>query len=200
MRPKAHMDNPPTSGGEEVDYLRLNAAGFVILIIISILVAPLLHEMLHMFFLDVTETQYKSEIVFSLASGIHGKLTPFAELGVGDSIILLGVGVLSNLVLSAVFFLGSWITRHRGMTHESILSTYLAVGFFYNPLMYFFAGSGDLVNIMSLLDLEGYSYVLPITGLSMLIFVLLYVHDHAKNVLWGQEGVEREPLLTLDFL
>ena len=199
MRPNAHMDNL-ASGEEEVDYLRLNAVGFVILIIISILVAPLLHEMLHMFVLDATDTKYRSEIVFSAASGIHGKITPITELGVGDSLIMLGVGVFSNLVLSAVFFAGSWITRHRGMTHESILSTYLAIGFFYNPLMYFFAGSGDLVNMMTLLDLEGYGYVLPIMGLSMLIFVLLYLHDHAKNVLWGQEDVERRPLLTADFI
>lgn len=200
MRPNAHMDKSPTLGEDEVDYLRLNAIGFAILIIVSILVAPLLHEMLHMFVLDVTDTKYRSEIVFSVASGIHGKITPFTELGSADSVIMLGVGVFSNLLLSAVFFFGSWITRHRGMTNESILSTYLAVGFLYNPLMYFFAGSGDLVNMMTLLDLEGYGYVLPITGLSMTLFVLLYLHDHAKNVLWGQEDVERRPLLTADFL
>jgi hypothetical protein len=199
MRPTAPMDNL-ASGEDEVDYLRLNALGFVVLIIVSIVVAPLLHEMLHMFVLDVKDARYTSEIVFSVASGIHGEIKPITELNIYDTLLMLGAGVFSNLVLSAAFFLGSWVTRHRGMTHESILSTYLAVGFLYNPLMYFFAGSGDLVNMMSLLDLEGYGYVLPIMGLSMLIFVVLYLHDHAKNVLWGQEDVERRPLLNLDFI
>lgn len=193
MYPLAHLERKiKTHRRKKIDYHLANVLGFILLPIIAIVIAPLLHESLHMFFLGINNIQYSMKINFDWENGIYGELTPFSELSMGNSIILLGVGVLGNLLLSAILFLGSWRIKNTGRVPESIFSIYLAVGFFYNPLIYFFSQRGDLVNILMLMGLEEFFYVLPIIGCILFLLVSLYIYKHARYALWEYYRIDEE--------
>lgn len=182
MHPPAHLETQlRTHRRKRLDYYLANILGLILLLFVSILVAPLLHEFLHMFFLDVNHKPYTYQIDFDWGSGITGEIKPFSALSINESIILLGIGVFSNLLIAVFLFLRSWKIRIRGRMPESILSTYLAVGFVYNPMIYFMASEGDLVNILMLMDMQNLALLLPLIGLSFMILVCLYINEHAKH-------------------
>ena len=79
-----------------------------------------------------------------------------------------------------------------GRIPESIFSVYLAAGFFYNPLIYFFAQRGDLVKILMLMGLEEFFYVLPIIGCILFLLVSLYIYKHARHAFWEYYKIDEE--------
>lgn len=182
----------------ERDYSAHHISGFILLIVAALLLAPLIHELFHILFLDVNHKNYDAWVTLSPQSGLHGEIKLFDEMDTLDAVILLSLGIFSNLAISAIFFLISWLAKIQKKTHESIISTYLGVGFLYNPLMYFFEPEGDLMNIMKLIDLDRYSLILPAVGLIILAATMLYVHEHAKDVFWGQD--EDKPQVSLNIL
>jgi len=193
MYPLAHLEERiKTHRRKKVNYHLANVLGFILLLIIAIVIAPLLHEFLHMFFLDIHDMYYSTEINFDWKNGIYGELTLFSELSIDNSITILGIGILGNLLLSAILFLGSWRIKNLGRIPESIFSAYLAVGFFYNPLIYFFAKRGDLINILMLMDLQEFFYILPIIGCILFLLVSLYIYKHARHAFWEYYKIDVE--------
>lgn len=193
MYPLAHLEGRlKTHRRKRFNYHLANITGFILLITTAVILSPLLHELLHMLFLDMNSMQYSTELNFDFENGIYGKLTPLSNLSVNGSIILLGIGIFGNLLLSAIFFLGSWGIRNVGRLPESIFSAYLAVGFFYHPLIYFFASEGDLMNILSLLDMAEFYYISPVIGFILFLLVSLYIHEHAKHAFFEYHRIGEE--------
>jgi hypothetical protein len=177
---------------EKLGYHIANVAGFALLIVMAMVIAPLLHESLHMLFLEMNNVDYSMEINFNWENGVYGRLKPLSELSISNSVIMLGMGIFGNLLLSSVLFFGSWRIKESGRLPESIFSTYLAVGFFYSPFIYFFAPGGDLINILALLDLGGFSYALPLIGCILFIFASIHVYRHAKHAFLEYDTIGEE--------
>ncbi|MBN2014259.1 MAG: hypothetical protein JW778_03675 [Candidatus Altiarchaeota archaeon] len=182
MHPLKHLERRLRDNRKKrTNYYLANAFGLIVLLLVSIIVAPLLHEFLHMFFLDINHKPYSMEINFDWVNGITGKIMTYTDLSINDSIILLGIGVFSNLILAAIFFLSGWKIKSHGRMPESIFSTYLAVGFIYDPMTYCLASEGDLMNILMLIDMQHLAFLLPFVGLFFLVLVSLYIHNHTKH-------------------
>lgn len=179
-------------GDRERNYYVANILGCVSFFLISILIAPLFHEFLHVVVLKVYGCYYHMDVEFKWIGGIYASLTPFCDLSVRNSVILLLIGVSANSLISLLLFLLSWYAGKIGKMPLSVFLIYNALGFFSDPLFHLFLTKGDIINVLGLLNRNDLIYTLPIIGFSSLSLITIYVYKHLDCILKDYRIIKAE--------
>lgn len=162
-------------------YFIANILGVLSFLVIGFLIAPIIHELLHMLVFEFHGCYYTSHLAIDESMRLYGSLKPFCDLDVTQSIILLGAGVSGNLILACILFFLSYKT---GKTGKLPLSNFLVLttwGFFLDPLFYLFADEGDLINILRLTEREELIQFLPMLGSVLFLLFMAYTYLHLRN-------------------
>ncbi|MEA3255722.1 MAG: hypothetical protein U9Q22_07815 [Candidatus Altiarchaeota archaeon] len=162
-------------------YFIANILGVLSFLVIGFLIAPIIHELLHMLVFEFHGCYYTSHLAIDESMRLHGSLKPFCDLDVTQSVILLGVGVSGNFILACILFLLSY---EAGKTGELPLSNFLVLtawGFFLDPLFYLFADEGDIINILMLTERGDLIQYLPMLGSILFLLFMAYTYLHLRN-------------------
>ena len=142
----------------------VNILGLLVMVAIIFMGGPLLHETIQMGLMTLYNCPYEFRHYFEWDLGLNASVTPLCSLSRLQDIALYSVGILFALGLAFSFFLLGWVFIHRGKLHFSNLCLYLGIGFSLNPILYFFADTGNLINLLRVLGLSRYAYALPLIG------------------------------------
>lgn len=184
MHPIPHMEKTLRQGlGKKRQYEISAVQGFISLILVMYIIAPLLHEFLHLIVLKITGCLYTIDLGFKWYAGIYGRVELFSSIGFIGTIILLGIGILGNLFLGSALFIHGRRMRLSGMHAESNVIAFTGLGFFLNPTSYFFSRSGDLMNILNLMHALDMSFLLPVVGFFMFLLALIYLYEHSSHII-----------------
>lgn len=181
-------------------YCLCNILGIISFFVISILIAPLFHEFLHIAIFKLYKCYYSMNLVFDWKFGIYATLQPFCDLSIKRTVVLLGIGIAGNLFIAFILFLLSWYLGRLGKLPESNFFVYSALAFFSDPLFYLFATEGDLVDILEITERQDLIPKLPIIGFILLSLVLSYLYMHMKHTLEDYLRIKKEIEEAKNFL
>ena len=156
-----------------------NFIGLLLFLLVAVIIAPLIHEYFHTLVLAFYGCEYNFVLNFTPESGFFATIKTLCALNKEQTILYLGAGVMGNIILSAMFITGGWLTRKENIFLSNLL-TYSGFGFLSDPMFYMFANKGDLVNILSLLGCSEKVWILPLIGVLLVIFVFAYVWFHVE--------------------
>lgn len=127
------------------------------------IVAPFIHEVSHIFLLELFNCSYTQ--IWSLSfSGLNGSIQPLCALGTGKMVSFYSIGYLSVILVGGL--IGAvGIERHNSFLQDQVL-TVTAIGFLLS-LIVTVETKGDMRNILDLLGLD------PVYGRLITFLVLL---------------------------
>ena len=173
-------------------YYFSNILGLGLLAIIFIVIAPYLHEFLHIYFLRINNAHFYTDIKFDPYDGVYGKITAVSDLNIIDSITLMLIGAVGNIIIGLSILILGFIAMKEGMLPESNFFTYISYGFLLDPITYLFQSRGDFVNTLSMLDLCEFSVLLPILGIIAIFLLLFHLNFHLEHNIKYINDIERE--------
>ncbi len=182
MYPKPYLDRVLKTEGEKSYYI-VNSLGIISLFFVAMILAPLFHEFLHVMAFHILDYDCSLRINFDWSTGIYGKVNTISKLSLGEALIVLSAGVAGNLLVGGFLFVVCYYLRKQEKFIGLNFSLYIVLGFLSEPIFYFFEGRGDLVNILMLLDMSEFSFMLPSVGFILSILILLYISEHATLIL-----------------
>jgi len=173
-------------------FYRATIIGAAAFLLISILVAPIVHELMHFFVLEFYHCYYEPHIRFTPEYGLYGNLAQFCALSPGKEALVSGAGVLVNYAIATVLFMLVPVIYRKGMIIHANFFMYAALGFLSDPLFYFFASEGDMINILWLLKKEAWAPLLPVLGLLTFSLAMAYVYRHMERFIEDYMRIEQE--------
>ncbi|RLI92176.1 MAG: hypothetical protein DRO95_02860 [Candidatus Altiarchaeales archaeon] len=179
MQKELRMEFEPL--GRKIHYELSITLSLLSLFLVALVIAPLIHELLHIIILKTLGYYYNGNIEFTLENGIYGKLEIISEMNFIDVIIFLGIGILGNFIFGSILFINGFYTRVSGKTAQSSIPLFTGLGFLTDPMSYLFSTSGDLINILNLLGVQGISFILPLFGFFIFISISLYLSEYLTH-------------------
>ena len=173
-------------------FYRANILGAVVFLLISVLVAPIIHEMMHFAVLELYHCYYEPGVEFSFDSGLYGNIRILCALSPGKEALVFGAGLLVNYVIAAILFMLVRLIYHRGQVIHAAFFMYAALGFLSDPIFYFFASSGDMISILSLIRREEWIPLLPLLGVSLLSLAVAFFYRYMERFLEDYMRIEKE--------
>ena len=174
------------------DFYAANVLGMASFLVVSILVAPLLHESAHMALLDYLGCPYLTEIDLSSDYGVQGKLEPACDMSKRETVYVLGAGVLVNLALAAALFMAASLLHLRCMLTHANYIMYVALGFLMDPLFYSFAMEGDVVNVLAVIGRQEWAPLVPILGTALFALAIAYYYFYTESFMEDYLRIEQE--------
>lgn len=170
-------------GSRESGFYLANIFGVVSFLLISMIIAPIFHELMHLIVLEFYQCPYGFNIEFTQYSGIHGTIDPFCNLSKGRRVLVFSAGILGNFTIAAVLFMLVSILHRRGILIHSNFLMYIALGFLSDSLFYFFANEGDIINILKTLGREDWVPLIPLLGIAVFSFSVIYLYLYIRSFL-----------------
>lgn len=169
-----------------------NIFGVLSFLFISLIAAPLIHEAAHTTLLDYMGCPYHTEFSVTGDYNMRGQINLFCDLSLRGTVFVLGAGVFSTLVFSALLFMLSSHLHLRGMLNHANYVMYLALGFLMDPIFYSFAMEGDIVNILSVLEREDWMPYVPILGTLLFAFAVAYYYVYTESFMEDYLRMKKE--------
>lgn len=163
----------------------VNVVGIVLFLIVSFVVGPLVHELTQIWLVVLYNCHYVFKPSFDWHVGVYASVMPLCTLTRMQEVVFYSVGILLNLGVALFFALLSWIFLRWGKFYSSNLCLYLTVGFSLNPILYFFAESGNLINLLKVLGMGEYYYALPLVG--AVLFAVEVVYSYVVVMCYKRE-------------
>ncbi|MBN2251840.1 MAG: hypothetical protein JW724_07190 [Candidatus Altiarchaeota archaeon] len=177
-----------------------NISGLISFLLISIVIAPLFHEIMHLTVLEYLHCNSNTNIEISWEYGIHGDISPLCALSGGKAALLFGAGFVGNFIIASAFFMFTSFFYRRDMLLHSNFLMYVALGFLTDPLFYFFASEGDIASILKILGREDWLPILPAPGILMFSLSIAYIYCYLGGFLEEQLRMEKEVKEAEDFI
>jgi hypothetical protein len=169
--------------GREFRYYIAIFFGLLCMLSIAFFIAPVIHELSHMAFLNVFGCNYSFDIFFAGGTEFYAEIHPLCSLEVSESSAVLAAGVTTTSVAGIILFLLAWRAERLGKLPLSIFLILISFGFLVDPLTYLFRGEGDLVNILSINKATGLFILLPLAGLLILFLLSIYLFEYTSHIL-----------------
>ncbi len=136
----------------------------VALLLACLIIAPFIHEMVHILTFNSISGNYFADIAVS--SSVYGSFRVLSPMNLFEYILLLSGGVASSLILGALFI-------HIGRKKVSYLSTNFGIGFLLNPSISMLA-KNDMATLFSFIGLNYLSILIGVCILGACIFEFNY--------------------------
>ena len=169
-----------------------HALGMIAFLLVSVLAAPLIHELAHMAVLELHHCYYVIHLEYNSEYGIHGSIDLACALSRADEVAVYGAGVMSNLVIASALFILVSVLYRRGRLLDSISCMYLAFGFISDPLFYLFASKGDIVYMLEALGRRDWIWFIPVLGIVLFAFSILYLYLYMERFFADYAEMEKE--------
>lgn len=155
-------------------YNEFMLAGLVSFPLVALIISPFLHELFHMLVLKFYGCSYWVDFHFSVARGIYAAINHSCALASGQFVVLYLSGIAGTLAIGFLLLSFDWLLTERNYLEYSIFTSFIAMGFLFPPVIYFFTKEGDLVNALHILGAPDLSYLLPFIGVGIMILSLVY--------------------------
>ena len=181
-------------------FFLVNVLGGLVLLPVIFVLGPLFHESVQMILLGVYRCHYMFAPYFEWSTGVHAYVMPFCPLSVVQEVLLYTVGIAFNLLVSVAFFVFSWILLRDGKFFHSNFCLYLGLGFSFNPIVYFFSDAGNLINLLKVVGIGRFAYILPVLG--SVLFALEVVYTYVMVAYYKEEydSINRRILMVKGFM
>ncbi|MCK5474827.1 MAG: hypothetical protein KAI53_05460 [Candidatus Aenigmarchaeota archaeon] len=156
-------------------------AGIISFNIIAAFIAPFFHELFHALVLEIYNCGYWTEFHLSMFTGLYATVFKSCILTRTQEAIVYLSGVLGTLFIGFSLLYLDWKLTKKGLLEYSVFTSFAALGFLFSPTLYFFAGEGDLINALEMLNLSAYSGFLPLIGLAIAFFSIGYLMWNLKH-------------------
>ncbi len=135
-----------------------------ILLLSCLIIAPYIHEMVHIFTFKSLSGNYFADI--GVSSSVYGSFRVLAPMNLFEYILLLSGGVVSSLLLGLLFI-------YLGRKKTSYLSTNFGIGFLLNPSLSMLT-KNDISTLFSFINLNYLSILIGIFILGICLFEFNY--------------------------
>ena len=173
-------------------FYRTHVLGMVAFLLVSVIAAPLIHELAHMAVLEQYHCYYAVRLGFDSVYGIHGSIDPSCALSRSAEVEVYGAGVLTNLVVAASLFILVSEFYRRDRLLSAVFSMYLGFGFLSDPLFYLFASNGDIVYMLEALGRRDWVWFIPFIGIALFAFSVLYLYLYMHRFFEDYAEIEKE--------
>jgi len=178
--------------GRRNGFYLVNVVGVVFFLFISFFLGPVVHEWSQMALLALYDCHYAFSPFFDWRFGMNASVAPFCSLSPLQEVALYSVGIGLNLSLALVFMSLSWFLLKRGRFSHSNFCLYLGVGFSFNPIVYFFADRGNLINLLGVFGVGDLAFALPLAGSVLFALEVVYSYAVVKYYLREYENIRRQ--------
>lgn len=149
-------------------------AGLLSFPIIAFIISPFLHELFHMLVLNYYNCPYWADFHSSLESGLYATVYPGCIMSNIQWAILYLAGITGTLAIGFSLLILDWHLTKKDYLEYSIFTSFIAIGFLFSPVIYFFSKEGDLINTFTVLNISPPAYILPLIGIGIMLFSLAY--------------------------
>jgi hypothetical protein len=171
----------------------VNVIGVLCFVIIAVLIAPVVHELAHLLVLEAFDCYYFIDLKLDAESGMYGFIEPACALSENKEALFYTAGVMTNLLIAALFFLFTSALHMRGLINHSNFFMYIALGFLIDPIFYSFAVEGDAMNALAAIGRPGWMIFVPWIGFILfsmsIAYMYLYLESYIEDNLRIQEEV-----------
>ncbi len=147
-----------------------------VLLLTCLIIAPFIHEMVHIFTFNSLSGNYFADIAVS--SSVYGSFKVLSPMNLFEYIVLLSGGVASSLILGALFI-------HLGRKKVSYISTNFGIGFLLNPSLSMLT-KNDISTLFSFIGLNYLSILIGVCILGVCLFEFNYstkiMMAHNQNI------------------
>ncbi len=147
-------------------------AGLLSFPIVAFIISPFFHELFHIFVLKYYNCPYWVDP--SLTGGLHATIHLKCTMSNIQLAILYLAGVVGTLAIGFSLLILDWYLTKRDYLEYSIFTSFIAMGFLFSPVIYFFSGEGDLINAFNVLSIPTPSYLFPLLGTGIMLSSLIY--------------------------
>lgn len=169
-------------------------AGLLSFPIIAFIISPFLHEFFHMLVLKYYNCPYWADFHSSLETGLYATVYPRCILSNIQWAILYLAGIAGTLAIGFSLLILDWYLTKKDYLEYSIFTSFIAIGFLFSPVIYFFSKEGDLVNAFHVLNMSPPAYLLPSIGIGIMLFSLAYFCMNLKYTSEKELIEEKEEL------
>jgi len=166
-------------------------AGLLSFPVVAFIISPFFHELFHIFVLKYYNCPYWADFHSSLTGGLYATVYPSCTMSNIQLAILYLAGVVGTLAIGFSLLILDWYLTKRDYLEYSIFTSFIAMGFLFSPVIYFFSEEGDLINAFNVLNISYPSYFLPLLGIGIMLSLLIYFWLNLKYTS-GQELLEEE--------
>jgi len=147
---------------------------FVFFILVSVIVSPLVNELLIIGILNYYGCHFTQTQGSDILRGISVVTTPLCELSAQQRVAVSGTGPAANITISFILFLLGMEFRNKKQYRNSSLSSLASIGFIASPILLMLSGEGELHGVFSIIDAEHSLWLLPVLGSILLALAVLY--------------------------
>ncbi len=155
-------------------------AGLLSFPIIAFIISPFLHELFHMLVLKYYNCPYWADFHSSLRGGLYATVYLNCTLDKIQLVILYLAGITGTLAIGFSLLILDWCLTKKDYLEYSIFTSFIAMGFLFSPVIYFFSKEGDLINAFNVLNMSPPAYLLPLIGIGIMLFSLAYFYMNLK--------------------
>lgn len=155
-------------------YHEFMIAGLISFPLVALLISPFFHELFHMIVLKSYGCDYWANFDFSLSHGLYATINHSCALSGAQLVTLYLSGVSGTLAIGFLLLSFDWLLTKRNCLEYSVFTSFIAMGFLFPPVIYFFTEEGDLVNALNIIGAGYLSGLLPWVGILIMIISLVY--------------------------
>ncbi|MFH1127667.1 MAG: hypothetical protein V1718_06170 [archaeon] len=155
-------------------------AGLLSFPFIAFIIAPLFHELFHVLVLEYYDCSYWTDFHTSIFKGLYAAVYPNCHLESNKLGLLYFSGVLGTLFIGFSLLVVDWYLTIKDYLEYSIFTSFIAMGFLFSPVVYFFLDEGDLINAFNILDIPAPHYLFPLIGIVIMFSSLIYFWYNLK--------------------
>ena len=155
-------------------------AGLLSFPIIAFIISPYLHEIFHMLVLKYYNCPYWADFHSSLRGGLSATVYLNCTLDNLQLAILYLAGIAGTMAIGFLLLILDWHLTKKDYLEYSIFTSFIAMGFLFSPVIYFFSKEGDMVNAFTVLNVSPPTYFLPFIGICIMLFSLAYFYMNLK--------------------
>ena len=158
-----------------IDEDKINILGILLFPIIALIIGPLLHEYMHSIVLFSYNCEHSIYYSFFIEQGITAKVNIYCMLDKFQYFVVYLAGVLFTFTIGFALILLGYIRLRLKNTKYSIFFSAIGIGFLYSVMNYFFSDSGDLIEMLRILNFEKFFGLLPIIGVLFYGILTIYL-------------------------
>lgn len=149
-------------------------AGLLSFPLVAFIISPFIHELFHLLVLKYYSCTYWAVFDLSPACGLYATINHTCTLGINHLVIFYLAGVIGTFLIGFALLLIDWFLTKKDYLEYSVFTSFIALGFLFSPVTYFFSREGDLVNAFSVLDVTYPDYFLSLIGFCLMSVMILY--------------------------